>query len=351
METYRVDKLSPWPSYTPANSTQQAEYLDSIQVLRFIAATAVTMHHAEIFGPQDWGVDIFFVVSGFITGLISSKSQDHFFSKRLIRIVPLYWLATLSIFAGALLLPQIIKSTAPGLEPLLKSLFFIPFQKANGVYPVLGVGWTLNYEIFFYLLFALCMRASFAYRTLLCSGLLLLLTLAGEYFEPESVIARFYTSGILLEFAYGMLAYELYNKLKKTGSTDFAPATRRLILAAGIALLAVMPGIAQVFPDADRAVAYGIPAFLAFVCLVFGLSDGKVPQPLIQLGNASFSLYLIHTYILVLFRKLFPIAEHLTLSIYLLVIAEVAACYLVALIVYRFVEVPLTRTLRALLIK
>jgi exopolysaccharide production protein ExoZ len=105
------------------------------------------------------GVDIFFVISGFI--MVYTTQSHHvgpfsFFVNRVVRIVPIYWLLTLAVFTLAVIAPHLLGATRAAPSELLKSLLFIPFAKSNGaVQPILFLGWTLNYEMFFYMLFAL----------------------------------------------------------------------------------------------------------------------------------------------------------------------------------------------------
>ena len=136
----------------------------ALQILRAVAAVAVVLVHAGIdlsyFGHTNvtWttrgnaGVDLFFVVSGFVMVYIASpqfgkrEAPVQFFVRRLIRIVPLYWLLTTG---------YIVAKSYP-LAYIAASYLFIPAARPNGVLqPVILQGWTLTYEMFFYLLFAI----------------------------------------------------------------------------------------------------------------------------------------------------------------------------------------------------
>ena len=126
--------------------------ITNIQVLRFIAAFSVMMVHLPLIGFGIWGVDIFFVISGFIMMYVTEKNHKNFFLKRLIRIIPIYWILTFGVFSVAILKPDLLNNTTADYEHLLKSLFFIPFNKnETGHFPILFLGWTLNYEMIFYL--------------------------------------------------------------------------------------------------------------------------------------------------------------------------------------------------------
>lgn len=151
--------------------------LNSIQTLRALAAWIVVFHHymqvAFKFSLTDpvsvalykygaVGVDLFFVISGFVIYL--SASQKHqspgiFALHRLARIAPAYWSFTLATVATLLIVPGIVPLTMYEPVFLLKSLFFIPAQNPSGIglYPVVTMGWTLNYEMAFYVIFFLAL--------------------------------------------------------------------------------------------------------------------------------------------------------------------------------------------------
>lgn len=149
------------PTSTHAQ-TPLSQRIDSIQLLRAVAAIAVVTQHVPIpiFGDGLWGVDLFFVISGFIMCHATARSGRNFFLKRIIRIVPLYWLGTLFIYALALTLPQLLNTTTANPVDLLKSLLFIPFIKGGIPVPIVFQGWTLNYEMFFYGLFWISLLVS-----------------------------------------------------------------------------------------------------------------------------------------------------------------------------------------------
>ena len=130
--------------------------IDSIQVLRFFAAFSVMMVHLPVFEFGIWGVDIFFVISGFIMMYVTENNEKFFLLKRIFRIVPLYWILTLGVFALAIFVPDVLNNTTANIVHLIKSLFFIPFDKnGTGHFPILFLGWTLNFEVIFYFLFSL----------------------------------------------------------------------------------------------------------------------------------------------------------------------------------------------------
>ena len=113
--------------------------LNSIRILRAVTATTVVVHHVLIQDGRVFGefrVDVFFVLSGFVIAFALGSGTvgvRDFVVNRLVRIVPLYWLATLLVFFGALLRPDLFNSTTADVSELLKSLFFIPYRKLESV--------------------------------------------------------------------------------------------------------------------------------------------------------------------------------------------------------------------------
>src|ERR1700748_1111292 len=161
--------------------------LPNLQVLRAVAAYLVVLVHLSELLPQNsfaellrsrgyGGVDIFFAISGFIMVYTTSAkrtSAGTFLLNRLKRIAPLYYLVTLIVFALALVLRSLFESASTDLVPLLKSLAFLPFEKTPGhIYPVYYLGWTLNYEIFFYAIFAAGMFARYEMRVAICTAII-----------------------------------------------------------------------------------------------------------------------------------------------------------------------------------
>ena len=330
----------------PAAPFCPAEKLDSVQVLRALAAIAVVTHHISLFGNGAWGVDLFFVISGFIMCFVTENSGRHFFAKRVIRVVPLYWAGTIGLFCVAVFLPGFLRETRPDLLQLLKSLFFIPYRNGDNVFPIMFLGWTLNYEMFFYLLFALSMAISHAYRAAICSALLVALALIGWAVDSTSVVFEFYTAPILVEFAFGMACYRIHALLRQSRPQGPGSIARTVMGVAGIALIACMPVLADDAKDLGRLVAWGLPAALAFLLLVRALSNRRLPRLAVLVGDASYSLYLFHPYVLnVANRVLRAIGVHETYAVALL---KVALCCTVAVVLYRLLELPMTAWLRSL---
>jgi len=149
----------------------------SVQMLRAIAATMVVFVHMDLQLQRlhyptlgtNWmasGVDIFFVISGFIMWTSVERRPEmtasSFFRNRLIRIVPLYWFATTLVLMVALIAPQVLNTTVLRPWHAIASYLFIPARHpTTGLFwPLLIPGWSLNYEMLFYAIFAIAIALS-----------------------------------------------------------------------------------------------------------------------------------------------------------------------------------------------
>jgi exopolysaccharide production protein ExoZ len=280
-----------------------------IQGLRFIAALMVVLTHAtlmigeRIFGIGDtmvWregsaGVDIFFVISGFVMA-ISSRSligradgAHEFMVRRLLRIVPLYWIATTLKLFTLVAVPALALHSA--LEPghVLSSYLFIPWHNVEGeVKPLVSVGWTLTFEMFFYLLFAvgLLMRID-PLRFVLPA--LLLLAVLGNFRSPDDPAVFVYFDAILLEFGLGLIAARII--------------LRGFHVPAPVGLIAVALGFAALFLPPElygdtRALGWGVPSFvIVLFTAAMEPALARVLGPKVEfLGDSSYALYLFHTF-------------------------------------------------------
>jgi peptidoglycan/LPS O-acetylase OafA/YrhL len=332
--------------------------LSNIQVLRAVAATLVIFVHLKIllsaiglpaFGAS--GVDLFFVISGYImvyTTFGRRVSAADFIRNRIARIVPIYWLMTLLVFLIALVAPTLLQSTTANVIFLIKSFLFIPFYRAPGDFsPILFVGWTLNYEMFFYALFALGLLFPSSLQGLLFTLVVLAgLSLAGSLGLSEDSVFQVYTQPIILEFALGMLIAIVFRK-----SWVFsAPVWRYVLIALALLGLAVL--IAPPFlPGTGRFngfLSHGLAAALTVWAALALEKRGDYVRMglLVSLGDASYSMYLTHPFVVQTFQRLFASAGGNSLVSTLFIGLCLVAVMALALVVHRMIEVPLTRLAR-----
>ena len=252
----------------------------SIQYLRAFAALAVVLYHlgekaGHPFKIGAAGVDLFFVISGFIMWMISESDRPvPFWAHRAWRIIPMYWIVTALLFAK-----HVHDHQSPGVGRLLLSLAFIPHLDDHGqLFPILVPGWTLNFEMFFYLVFGFCL---FAPRR---RQLPILTVALGGFVLLGAVTASPLQYPLLLEFLAGAWLCEAWRRgWLKQGV---------VLIVAGVILFAL--GRLAPYSEAMRPLLWGLPAFLVVAgCVAL---EPKLPKwkALRFLGDASYSIYLTH---------------------------------------------------------
>lgn len=292
----------------PAKTQHQ---LKSVQALRALAALFVVGFHSTLllhdnFNPgfKPWdngnsGVDLFFVISGFIM-IVSSQSLvrkadgwRRFILLRITRIGPMYWLATLAKLLLIVAIPEFARHTHPTTWNTIASFLFIPSMDGMGaIKPVLPVGWTLCFEMFFYILFAGALF--FAVDALVAVGsLMVLLSLVSLVAQPDWPAIMSLASPFLLEFVFGMIIGRAFLAKRFEGSP---PIRAVLTGTAGLIGLAVIPADGAW----QRAAFWGIAgsAALCGALMAERWLGRRLPKVLIETGEASYSLYLTHGFVL-----------------------------------------------------
>ena len=337
----------------------------SIQYLRAGAALLVVFYHAlyqikeyqGLFEGGIWrfgsaGVDIFFLISGFIMWVTTATRHTTpvgFMKNRIIRIVPMYWIVTLGLFTLSSILPNaiMIVDTTPG--HLARSLLFIPHAdpaQPERIWPLLLTGWTLNYEMFFYGIFACALLLPRRFMLPMVFAVFSALTLTGFSGMAHGPAASFWTESIIMEFAAGMLIGHLYLR----GRLSFSgPVSVALVVVGGILLVAATP---WAVPQ-TRLLAWGLPAFM-IVIGALSLESYRTPRGkgvLELLGDASYSIYLTHIVTLGALRTFWNMAgltkPGLPAAVTFICVAMLV-CTVVGVAAYAGVEAPITRAARRL---
>lgn len=278
----------------------------TVQYLRAIAASLVVFHHAMAppalqshyqhpFG--EFGVDLFFVISGYIMWATTAggrRGPAKFWMARIVRIVPLYWLYTTLFLAAAYLVPKAL-FTQPGLDPIfvLKSYLFVPAVHPHfgGVVPLYTLGWTLNYEMFFYLVFGACLligRRDIRLAVLMAA--LVFLVLVGRIAAPPGPVLATYTNPILLEFLAGVALASVGGRLQRCPAMLGA-----ILITLGVAWLVC---VVLSHAPLERIIGYGIPAaiMVAGGLVLERFARAYTSRLGLLLGDASYSIYLAHPF-------------------------------------------------------
>jgi exopolysaccharide production protein ExoZ len=336
----------------------------NIEVLRAVAALLVVFCHlgevSRTLGVFPFagytGVDLFFVISGFVmahTTLAHSTSGEPigpwpFLRNRIARIVPLYWLMTLAVYAIAVFAPSWLRTTTADPVFLIKSLLFIPYPTPDRpMEPILYVGWTLNIEMAFYAMYAVGL---FARRPL--AGLaavfavLVVLTLCGFIWPTNANLLSLYTTPRMLEFGLGMILALLLDKAPRTASLGAKSAA----LAAAILFIPVLVFAPYALPDALLITA-ATPAVIVVACALllerwgWRWNGGLA----LKLGAASYAMYLSHLFVTVPIRMIAHRLQPGPLVTASLIIGGLIVASLVALAIHRWIDKPLMAWARRLL--
>ena len=316
----------------------------NLQILRAFAAINVAILHliatASAYGFEPkylsilsgWGnngVDVFFVLSGFIilhSQLQKKRSFGDFLRFRIIRIVPIYWFVTIALISCYLIFPSTaFNSKIPSLEHILQSLFFLSSLNNNVSVPVVGVGWTLEFEMLFYFIFGLSlifMKWNKSYLFIfLC---LIILTIVTSNF-------------ILIEFLFGMLIAIAFNNYKIQNKHALIVATVGFLLL----LLSINRSDDII---AFRVAVWGIPSAM----IIFGLVYAKQYDNnfLRYLGDASYSIYLIHAFIISAFYKVITISS-ISINYDLLAIIGLFMSVSCGALMYSYIEKPMTSLIKS----
>jgi len=328
----------------------------SIQYLRGLAAMLVLASHALLyplvgdhvgFGRLGWlGVILFFAISGFIMVVVTGEgrfSALDFLRRRAIRIVPMYWGATLLAAALALVAPQIFKTTVYDGAELVMSLLFIPFYNpvSGGIHPLYKLGWTLNYEVFFYVCFALLAFVGATARVVWLTVAFVTLAIIGLVFQPHAAIPQFYTSFVPLAFCAG--AWIGLATLR--GRVAALPAPWLYVMLA-FGLLGLAEGFLW-----DRGLVEDGVAFIGFVGFAVALMllalrcEPVMPRIALleRIGDASYSIYLVHIYeVAFLAGMAFLVLDRNDIwADYLVAAASIVGGTLAGLALFALVERPL----------
>jgi exopolysaccharide production protein ExoZ len=321
----------------------------SIQALRGIAALMVVLFHLRIvegkygqdgnllgamFAYADSGVDLFFMLSGFVMTSIaagsygSPRNAGDFLARRGWRVLPLYWFYTTLVVALMLLMPGMANSAYQD-QSILASYLLWPQAQL----PLLTVGWTLIHEAFFYLLMAVAIAFArerqlpwlllgWAAATLLAHGML------GAGIAPWAAVA---SSPLSLEFI-----------------------ALPLLLGGAVLLVAAMLHLAAAYPEHPpvlrRALLFGVPAAL----LVLGAvrwehaRQPRLPALLLAVGDSSYSLYLGHVFVISATGRLWQASglNHAPWQHALFIALTVVVCVIAGWLSWRWLELPLHRWTR-----
>lgn len=286
--------------------------LNNVQLLRAWSAYMVVGYHTMEFiawnatgswiPDTDMGsgiITLFFAISGFLMVQITPQNETFawFIAKRAARIVPLYWLALTGVLVVTAVIPWAFSSADLSPASIASAYAFLPWPDLNGnLLPVLGVGWTLNYEILFYILFGLSVMLPRQWQMAGLFAMMAGIMITSRAFAGDTFYGRFYGDTVMFDFAAGALLAHFVNWqpvtafIKRTSMLSFA-------LVAGIIWFLIEFTVPYSVPTQWR---YWIPAMMIMFAAV-GQDLHRKPTPksfLTYLGDAGYSTYLLHLLVL-----------------------------------------------------
>ncbi|MBJ8873571.1 acyltransferase family protein [Citrobacter koseri] len=345
----------------------------SIQYLRGIAAMLVVLFHSTTLIGPEWktfmvngsvGVDVFFIMSGFIIYYITSNKSElapkTFAIKRLLRIYPIFFIIWL-------LVSCIYYADAKFIN-VIKSLFLIHVDyNANAPafkFNLIGPAWTLTYEIYFYVIFCFAGYVSFKYRGLLSSLILLLLPILLQLYFNGSFM---FSSNAKAEFNADFLLAPVVKVMSTTMLWEFV---------GGIFLAFLFINYRENIVKINKIVRSCCCTILIVIFLYFTFYSGWMPQgmvglfwpsmalvtaalmaedmmpfeikPLSFIGDISYSLYLVHWAIIKLTQTYFPQIWNNQYGVFSLFVF-LSVSVLISFIMYKKIEKPSIKIARKLL--
>jgi exopolysaccharide production protein ExoZ len=312
----------------------------NLQIVRAAAAIGVVIYHIDYHLRPDLhtdflGVATFFVLSGFIMCQITRDDAGGFLLNRIVRIVPLYWLCT---FARIVILGGVnVFSSSFWVDQsgaILKSLFFLPSEEV----PLVAVGWTLNFEMYFYLIFAASLMISRRFAPIL-AFFVIAAVMAIDVYVPGIFVVHYYAHGYILFFLEGIGLFYLwrFTEIKLPNAAVVLICVAILFCAYAYQLVT-----ADLGPWAERIpmLIVGSALFLTTAGLDLNL------RPLVLLGDASYAIYLIHTLLMGSIRRLAPQVLELGRTDVRWFVLLLVLFILAGLALHLVVEKPMLRFLR-----
>ncbi len=356
-----------WSANEASTSGAGRGKLFHLQALRGLAASLVVLSHAadtlarrglipreigDRLGISGYfGVATFFIISGFIIHRSSAgafgdlRRTADFVTKRLIRVVPVYWIAT-ALFV--VLSPHRATYTW---RDVVSSLLFVPHEigASGNMQPLVGQGWTLQYEMQFYLIFTAGLLLRRQVGTGLIVAALFGLVAVGDWLMPLSAmddpltLATFWTRPILLLFVVGIGIAMLAERRPRLIAVPFPFALMLGVLALWFAYSLGFPASPATLLQFPTVIAVWVLAAAWVLVSVFGESrEGWTERLAERFGDASYSVYLFHTFILSVLLRLNVQDYSPVLFVVLALVGSNAFGYAM----YCVVERPILRTLR-----
>lgn len=343
---------------TAATRLPGSTRLKGIQAMRFVAALLVVITHSTLYAHDrldphikiwhfgEIGVPIFFAISGLVMIVSTQRGFGRpgfardFAIRRVIRIAPTYWLATTVKLLTLILVPGAVLHATLSWSNVFWSYLFLPSrQPDSSISPLLGVGWTLIFEMMFYAVFtiALLLRVR---PLLFCGAVLAVLAIGSPFFDDSDPVVTYYFNPVVLYFLIGMVI----------GTFVIDRSVRRLAMNLTAALLVALATCSMSLLFRSGAFATEVfvhylivAALILAVVLCEPFVHRFLPRVFLHLGDASYTMYLFHPLIAPAVPAV--LARLGLISLGLSVVLSVALVVVSTWFLYRIFEKPVTDAL------
>lgn len=329
--------------------------LEIVQVMRAFACVSIFLYHL----PVAWGgvksnysgfsLVVFFIFTGYFLMEGTRKSEKFYFRKKVIRLVPLYWLLTIALFLISLVMPGINGGKSYSWSNLIYSLLFIPYYSADGkLFPILSVGWTLILEMYEYIVFWVLYKVLKKNKqrelltVVLFAGLVLLGNVLNLYCADMPILV-IWSYKYQWAFLIGVLI-SIYKNTEKYKKITPADLNSNVVLIAYAVLFALCTyAVGDSFALVLGTIAAGI-GLIIFPALNF-------PKWIVGFGNLSFSFYLIHKFVIAVVSKIVNHVVHGALTGVTGMLLAFILTLIASIISYRLIEKKMTDKLKKVMCK
>jgi exopolysaccharide production protein ExoZ len=314
------------------------------------AATDTLLY--RLHGIRNAGVDIFFVISGFIMAYTRRdnaaglRDARVFITRRIERVVPLYWLWTIAVLI--LWIAGFIHKAHPfpGIKTIIASLLLWPLANTIGPFePLLPQGWTLSFEAYFYVFFAaaLMVRVPDRLMAVFLSLVFLAIFLVARNTTHDPSVLYLTGSALICEFIFGVVAAQIAKMIARMaiGTRLVYFALAAAVIAFFVIIYATSRGISIVN---YRVIIYGIPAFaIVLGVVIYDMAKPVTSKALLFLGDASYSIYLSHGFVAMIAAGLLKKGLLHTANADMLCVIGTITAVALSSVTYPLIEKPVLR--------